>query len=210
MCANFSATKNTEWVREHWDLALPCLSEPEVYPTGKAPIVVQSRQSGRRACGEACFGLIPAWSKDGLIARHTYNARTETVATKPSYRNAWKHGQFALVLVDHFYEPSYETGRAVRWKIQLKDCSPFAIACLWERWVNPQNGESIASFSMLTINADSHPVMNQFHKVGDEKRTPVIITPENFATWLTASSEQAIDLLQIQYMPELLASESIK
>ena len=59
------------------------------------------------------------WVKDDKISRHTYNARSETAAEKTSYRTAWRQRQFGLLLVDNFYEPSYESGKAVRWKIEL-------------------------------------------------------------------------------------------
>jgi len=91
----------------------------EAYPGYLAPVVVKSRQSERVACGLARFGLIPGWAKDDKISRHTYNARSETAAEKPSYRTAWRQRQFGLLLVDNFYEPSYESGKAVRWKIEL-------------------------------------------------------------------------------------------
>jgi hypothetical protein len=113
--------------------------------------------------------LIHAWAKDDKISRHTYNARSETAAVKPSYRTAWRQRQFGLVLVDDFYEPSYASGKAVRWKIELASGDPFGIACLWDRWTDSASGERVVSFSMLTVNADEHPVMNQFHKLGDKK-----------------------------------------
>ncbi|MGV0962211.1 MAG: hypothetical protein ACOYB1_20505 [Limnohabitans sp.] len=58
---------------------------------------------------------------------------------------------------------------------------------------------------MLTVNADEHPVMNQFHKPGDEKRTPVIIAPELHDVWLSADVLQASELMTWQHMPELMA-----
>lgn len=103
------------------------------------------------------------------------------------------------------YEPSYASGKAVRWKIELVAGDPFGIACLWERWTDPASGELVVSFSMLTVNADAHPVMRQFHKPGDEKRTPVIIAPELHDSWLSADSDQAADMMTWDHMPELRA-----
>lgn len=183
---------------------LPTGYPAETYPGYAAPLVVQSRQSGRVACGLARFGLIPGWAKDDKISRHTYNARSETVAEKPSYRNAWRQCQFGLVLVDAFYEPSYETGMAVRWKIQLASSDPMGIACLWDRWKEPATGETVVSFSMLTVNANEHPVMRQFHKAGDEKRTPVIIAPDLHDAWLCANTTQAAKLMTWAHMPQLV------
>ena len=177
----------------------------ESYPGFASPIVVQSHQTQRVAVGLTKFGLIPAWAKDNKIARHTYNARSETASQKPSFRSAWRNRQFGLVLCENFFEPNYESGRAVRWKIERADQQPFGIACLWDRWTDPSSGELIVSFSMLTVNADEHTVMNQFHKPGDEKRTPVIISPEYHGDWLGADLADAAALMSWQHMPALAA-----
>jgi len=205
VCTNFTPTKRAQWVKEKLRVDLPADFPEESYPGFAAPIVVQSHQSGRIACGLAKFGLIPSWAKNDKIGRHTYNARSETAAEKPSYRAAWRQRQYGLVLVDNFYEPSYESGTAVRWRIELACGDPFGIACLWDRWTDPTSGELLVSFSMLTVNADAHPVMRQFHKPGDEKRTPVIITPELHATWLSADPAQSAELMTWSHMPDLRA-----
>jgi putative SOS response-associated peptidase YedK len=205
MCTNFTPTQRVSWVKETLGVDLPAGYPQESYPGFAAPLVVQSHRTARVACGLARFGLIPAWAKDEKIARHTYNARSETAAEKPSYRTPWKLRQWGLVLVDNFYEPSYATGKAVRWKIELASGEPFGIACLWDRWAHPETGEWVVSFSMLTVNADTHPVMCQFHKPGDEKRTPVIIAPALHAAWLSADHAQAAELMSWAHMPELRA-----
>ena len=205
MCTNFTPTQRAQWVKETLGVDLPSGFPEETYPGYAAPLVVKSHQTGRVACGSARFGLIPGWAKDEKISRHTYNARSETVAEKPSYRTAWRQRQFGLVLVDDFYEPSYESGKAVRWRIQLSSGDPFGIACLWDRWTDPDSGDRVVSFSMLTVNADDHPVMRQFHKPGDEKRTPVIIAPDLQDAWLSADTTQASELMTWSHMPDLLA-----
>ncbi len=205
MCTNFTPTRRAPWVKDKLGVDLPADYPAESYPGFAAPLVVQSHRTARVACGLARFGLIPAWAQDEKIARHTYNARSETAAEKPSYRTPWKLRQWGLVLVDNFYEPSYATGKAVRWKIELASGEPFGIACLWDRWAHPATGEGVVSFSMLTVNADAHPVMRQFHKPGDEKRTPVIIAPELHAAWLSADPAKAAELMHWEHMPELRA-----
>lgn len=205
MCTNFTPTKRVQWVKENLSVDLPSGYPNETYPGYAAPLVVKSHQSGRVVCGSARFGLIPGWAKDEKISRHTYNARSETVAEKPSYRAAWRQRHFGLVLVNNFYEPSYQSGKAVRWKIELTSGDPFGIACLWDRWTDPASGELVVSFSMLTVNADDHPVMSQFHKSGDEKRTPVIVAPRLYDQWLSADTGQATELMSWTHMPELVA-----
>ena len=205
MCTNFTPTRKAEWAKATLGVDLPVGYPDECYPGHTAPLVVKGLRSGRVACGNAQFGLIPHWAKDGSIARHTYNARAETVASKPSYRTAWRNRQFGLLLVDDFFEPSYQTGKAVRWRIALPSAQPFAIACLWDKWTDPQTATNVVSFSMLTVNADQHPVMRQFHKPGDEKRTPVIIKPELHEHWLSADVQTAHELMTWAHMPELSA-----
>jgi putative SOS response-associated peptidase YedK len=203
VCTNFTPTKKNQWAKEKLGVELPSDYPAESYPGFAAPVVVRSHQTGRVACGLAKFGLIPSWAKDEKIARHTYNARSETAAEKPSYRNAWRQRHYGLVLVDNFYEPSYESGRAVRWKIELASGDPFCIACLWDRWTDPASGELVVSFSMLTVNADEHPVMCQFHKPADEKRTPVIIVSDLHDAWLGADPPKAAEMMTWSQMPEL-------
>lgn len=127
MCTNFTPTKKSQWVKEKLRVDLPAEYPAESYPGFAAPVVVKSHQTGRIACGLAKFGLIPSWAKDDKIARHTYNARSETAADKPSYRTAWRQRQYGLLLVGNFYEPSYESGQAVRWKIELASGDPSAL-----------------------------------------------------------------------------------
>jgi putative SOS response-associated peptidase YedK len=207
MCTNFTPTKKNEWVKAHFGVDLPAQAYPEqAYPSYLAPVVVQGHSTGRLACGLARFGLIPAWAKDHKISRHTYNARSETVAEKPSYRHAWRNRQYGLVLVDNFYEPSYESGKAVRTEISLESNEPFAIACLWDRWKQLETGEIVVSFSMLTVNADKHPVMKRFHKAEDEKRTPVIVPESQYKDWLGASVEQAARMMSLTQMPVIKAA----
>lgn len=205
MCTNFTPTQNPQWVQQAFGVDLPQGYPAESYPSYPAPVVVKSHRSVRVVCGLARFGLIPPWAKDSKIARHTYNARSETVAEKASFKHAWHQRQFGLLLVDNFYEPSYETGKAVRWRIALASGDPFGIACLWERWTDLVSRNQVVSFAMLTVNADEHSVMNRFHHPTDEKRTPVVIAPELHDAWLSADFQQAIALMHWHHMPELVA-----
>ena len=203
MCTNYTPTKKADWVKTTFGVDLPKGYPDEAYPNFLGPVVMKSHQTQRVACGLARFGLIPAWAKDDKISRHTYNARSETVAEKPSYRTAWRKRQFCLVLADNFYEPNYETGKAVRWSIKTTDSNPFGIAGIWDKWIDPASGEMVISFSMLTVNADEHPVMHIFHKAEDEKRTPVIIQPEQYNRWLEADVTTAKEMMTWADMPTL-------
>lgn len=210
MCINFTPTRNNAWVNERLGVDLPAGNYPEeTYPGYVAPLVLKSHQTGRVACGLARFGLIPGWTKDEKISRHTYNARSETVAGKPSYRTAWRQRRYGIALLDHFFEPNYVTGKAQRWRIALASQEPFGIASIWDTWTNPATGELVTSFSMLTVNADHHPVMKQFHKPGDEKRTPVILRPDQFEAWLSADTTNAVAMMHWHHMPPLQSHEHL-
>ena len=111
--------------------------------------------------------MIPPWNHDLKFSKYTYNARTETVDKKPSFRHAWAKSQFALIPVEKIYEPRYVNGKAERWGIYRQDGLPFTVAAIYDSTVI--DGQQVRSMSMLTINADNHPFMSQFHKPEDEK-----------------------------------------
>jgi putative SOS response-associated peptidase YedK len=151
-------------------------------------------------CQLARFGLVPRWSRDAAhakeLSRHTTNARSETAAVKPSFRSPWRDRHWALAPMDNFFEPCWETGHAVRWRMAPANGDLFAAAGLWERWTDLASGEVTASFTLLTVNADAHPLMARMHRTGDEKRMPVLLAPRDFEAWLHATDEQAHALLR--------------
>ena len=169
--------------------------KPEVFPNDAAPIIrLEHGDNVNRQieCVTAQFGLVPFWAKDDQVARlgrMAYNARTETVSSKPMFRQAWRRRQFCLIPADAFYEPNWETGQAVRWRIEMASREPFSIGGIWER--HGDGEKYFESFSMLTINADAHPVMNHFHRPGDEKRMPVIVDANEYRAWIGATPETA-------------------
>lgn len=203
MCVQYLSTVNIDWVKSHFDLDLPISSAHDVFPTYPGPIVLKSHNTQRTAIGLARFGLIPSWAKDEDFGRKTYNARTETVNEKPSYKQAWSKRHYALALADAFYEPCYESGKAVRSKITQSNGEPMAIASIWDTWTEPETDELIVSFSMLTIAAEHHPILSRCHKPEDEKRTVVPLHPKLFDAWLNATPETAREILSLNSMPEL-------
>lgn len=141
------------------------------------------------------FGLLPHWTRDPGIGRHTVNARSETVATKPSFRDAWRRGQHCIVPATALYEPDWSSGRAVPTRIGRADGRPFGMAGLWDRWKNP-NGEPVLSFTLLTIDAAAHELMRRFHRPGKEKRMVVLLPEDLFEAWLLARPEESPSLLR--------------
>jgi putative SOS response-associated peptidase YedK len=134
------------------------------------------------------FGLVPHWATDTKITKSTYNCRSETAAVKPSFREAYKRNQRCIIPADAFYEPDWRSGKAVATRIEHVDGQPLGIAGLWSSWKDPKNGW-VHSFTMLTINADAHPLMNHFHKPTDEKRMVAILTVDRYPEWLDAKSD---------------------
>jgi putative SOS response-associated peptidase YedK len=157
----------------------------EIYKDYVAPIF--RRTSGALSTDAASFGIVPRRQiPPGVRPFDTMNARAETIGEKRSFSGAWKKQQLCLIPCDAFYEPSYETGKAVRWRIAMADGSPFAIAGLWREWNEPEG--TACSFTMVTVNADDHPLMKRFHKPGDEKRSVVIVPSADYEDWLGCRS----------------------
>jgi putative SOS response-associated peptidase YedK len=94
----------------------------------------------------------------------------------------------------------------VRWKIGIAGGAPLALAGLWRQWTEEDGSLSLA-FTMLTVNADEHPLMKRFHKPGDEKRSVVIVSPDRYGEWLSCTStDEAGSFLQL-YPAELMQAE---
>ena len=203
MCSHYQGVKDQERFRRHFGVAmLPEPGRDDLWPGYVGSFI---RRHPLAEVGDEAvpplealtglFGLVPHWSADTKIARHTYNARSETVAVKPSFRDAWKHGQHCIIPAEAFFEPDWRSGRAIATRIASAEGEPLGIAGLWARWRSPQ-GELVHSYTMLTINADAHPLMQQFHKPGDEKRMVVILAPQHYQAWLAAAPAEALGFLR--------------
>jgi putative SOS response-associated peptidase YedK len=179
---------------------------PETFPGYPAPLFFTGPEEAP-VCELARFGLVPRWARDARqaadLSRRTYNARSETVADKPSFRAPWRERRFALAPMLHFYEPCWESGRPVRWRIAPPGGAPFAVAALHEAWLDRDTGELVRSFTLLTVNADAHPLMGRMHRPGDEKRMLVVVEPADHARWLRAGVEEAAAMLRHAQAAEL-------
>lgn len=214
VCTNYRPP-NSRIVRDMLGLdaaQMPDVDWPEeTFPGYDAPVVTRGGTIAQKGlaplCSLARFGLVPRWSRNAQhateLARRTYNARSETVAEKPSYRTPWREGRYALVPMLNYYEPCWESGRALRWRIAMASGEPFAAAGLHEHWTDRDTGEILHSFTLLTVNADHHPLMSRMHRPGDEKRMLLIVPPERCADWLNATPEQAARFLHDPFDPPL-------
>jgi putative SOS response-associated peptidase YedK len=123
------------------------------------------------------WGLVPYWAKDPKIGYRMINARSETLAEKPSFRNAYKRRR-CLILADGFFEwqKSPDRKNKVPTYIRLKNGAPFAFAGLWETWNSP-DGSQILSTTIITT--EPNDLLQPIHN-----RMPVILPPEAYKMWL--------------------------
>jgi len=177
----------------------------EAYQDYLAPLIRHDGHGGRESL-VASYGMVPKQHiPQGVKRFSTLNARSETVGQLRSYSGAWKRCDFCLLPMDAFYEPNWETGEHIRYRIDMADKSPFAVAGLYRQWEEADGLQSF-SFTQLTVNADEHPLMNKMHRIGDEKRSLVIVPPEDYDAWLTCRNpEEARSFLRL-FPAELMAA----
>src|SRR5450830_1365546 len=219
MCSHYQALKERERYLRHFGVEPPPeMGKLDLWPGYLGTFIrrhphadVGDEAVPQREALPGLFGLVPLWSSDATITRHTYNARSETVAAKPSFRDAWKHAQHCIIPAEAFYEPDWRTGKPIPTRIARADGEPLGIAGLWSVWKSAK-GDEVHSYTMLTVNADDHPLMRLFHKPTDEKRMVVILPEERYQDWLRAAPEHSKNFLVaypadalIAVIPPLLA-----
>lgn len=152
------------------------------------------------------FGLLPSWAKDPKLARSTYNARSETASKKNSFRHAWARAQHCLIPAAAIYEPDWRSGKAVPTRITRSDGGVMCIAGLWEERVD-EDGATVRSYSMLTINADDHAFFSNYHRPNKEKRSVVILPNGLIRDWLVAPAEASMEFMR-PYPADRLVAEA--
>lgn len=145
-----------------------------VAPTQTALVVEEDGE--RRVIAAHRWGLIPPWADSAKIGSQMINARSETVAEKPSFRSAFKR-QRCLVPVDGFYEWQKVGSTKVPHAIVRKDGQPLALAGLWSSWRDPATGEELRTFTVITTQANA--TMQPLHE-----RMPVILPDDAWERWL--------------------------
>jgi putative SOS response-associated peptidase YedK len=136
------------------------------------------------------WGLVPFWARDVTIGSRMINARAETVATKPSFRGAFRKRR-CLILADGFYEWKGSKGEKQPMFITLPEGGPFAFAGLWETWSRKDDPDSVyKSCAIVTLPASSS--VREIHH-----RMPAILKPENYAPWLDPSNQDVNELTHI-------------
>jgi putative SOS response-associated peptidase YedK len=183
MCGRYALTSKAEVLSEQFGLAGPLPDLPPRYnvaPTQEVPVVLGGPSGGRRL-ETMRWGLIPSWADDPSIGARLINARSETVAEKPSFRSAFGRRR-ALMPATGFFEwaeaPSGSRGK-VPHHFRLKNGRPFAFAAIWEEW--ERDGLSLRTCALLTTEANG--VVGEVHH-----RMPVILPPDAYGAW-TAEAE---------------------
>jgi putative SOS response-associated peptidase YedK len=176
MCSRFSRVSLIDVLRKRFLFEGPDIDLPPDYniaPTDLACVVVQA--GDKRFLKRMMFGLIPHWAKDPKIGVHCLNARAETVAEKPAFRDAFKN-QRCLVLTDGFYEWARDGKKKTPYRMMMKDHAPYAMAGLWDRWKRP-DGREFETFSIVTT--EPNQLVATIHG-----RMPVILRQEDESLWL--------------------------
>lgn len=206
MCTRYLSPEEAD-IERAWAIGSrnPQRWDREIFPFRLGPFVRRSRVAGGAAAELVVgqWGLIPWFAKVPKVGFSTSNARSEEMATKPSYKAAWARGQRCIIPALAFWEPCWETGRNVWWRFQPADGCLLSLAGLWNTWTDPATGELHESYTMLTINADAHPLMRRMHKPdpklspqAQDKRSVIPLALAAVDVWLHGSTHEAQGLLQ--------------
>jgi len=182
MCGRFTDQYSWDELKQLYDLTLEYYESnfPPRYniaPTQTSFVVRETE--GVRELAELRWGLLPNWAKSPGVGARMINARSETVASKPAYRAAFK-SRPCLIVADGFYEwQKIKTGKQPFY-ITTKSRAPFAFAGLWE----PKSLADQDTFTILTC--EPNALCATVHD-----RMPVMLAPEDFAAWLAGPEERS-------------------
>lgn len=181
MCGRYYRRSDKQQIAEAFRLGLPTTFEIlpsfNVCPQSFQPIVRLDEETGKRELAQARWGLVPFWANDPKIAYNTINAKAETLAASPAFREALKRRR-CLVPLDGFYEWEPSGGKNKQpYAVSLASGGLFGVAGLWDRWKDKASGEWLDTFTVITT--DPNEVMEPFHN-----RMPVILRPDDFQRWM--------------------------
>ena len=221
MCSNYEALRKWEHYEKYFNAARPSTQgKLDMWPKYEGVFVRKPPETDpydeavpEREAVAGRWGLVPWLLKPENAAKQlklsTFNARVESVAKSFTYGGAWKRGQHCIVPVHAFYEPDWRTGKAVRTRFMRADGEPMGIAGLWDVWKDPVKGLML-SFTMLTINADDHQLLRDFHRTGEEKRMVVVLPERRYADWLDAPASDSMDFMRLYPADGLIAAVAPK
>ena len=190
MCGRFFLDARAGDIIEHYNAPPPDLFTARYNIAPTTPVLA----FGEGKIDLYRWGLIPSWAKNITIGNRMFNARSETVAEKPSFRNAYKRRR-CLVPASGFYEWRLENGRKQPYCCHIGH-RLFSMAGIWEHWQDAE-GNEIQSCAVLTIEARG--AMSELHQ-----RMPVYIAPGDYEAWLDCRSDNtaAADSLLAETAPD--------
>ena len=162
-----------------------------VAPTQKVGVVRCCDDTNNKRFNVMKWGFVPSWSKDLSFGSHLINARSETVAEKPTFRHAIKYRR-CIVPTSGFYEWDHSGDKKQPYYFQLADQSPMCLAGVWETWKSP-DGSELETFAILTTSANK--LVESIHD-----RMPVILYTDDFDLWLSNNMRDP-EQLQPLYQP---------
>jgi putative SOS response-associated peptidase YedK len=185
MCGRFTVTLQPDEFQLAFDLGdfpVDLAGRFNVAPTQPVAVV---RDAASRVVESMRWGLIPSWAKDESIASRLINARSETLAEKPSFRNAFARRR-CLILADGFYEWQKLGGKAPAqpYYFQLLEGKPFAFAGLWESWRTPDGSDRL---TCTIITTSANDLIRPYHE-----RMPVMLTGDGLWQWLAPADTNAL------------------
>lgn len=189
MCGRFTLTVDPGDLQEAYSgLAVPEGMTPRYNIAPTQPVAVIPN-TGDFRLDFFVWGLIPSWAKDPEIGNRMINARAETLAEKPSYRNSFRRKR-CLILADGFYEWKQTEGSKSKQPmyIYMKDHKPFAFAGLWDLWHAPDGSEV---YSCTIITTEPNELLKSIHN-----RMPVILPPTAYPVWLDPKEQSPASLSQ--------------
>ncbi|MHB8137038.1 MAG: SOS response-associated peptidase [Smithellaceae bacterium] len=201
MCGRFVLITDLSLIAREFDiLGLSVHFSPSrnVSPGQHIPAVI--RRDNQNLLTSYLWGLIPFYAKDPSIGAKLINARAETVAQKPSFKDAFLLRR-CLIPADGFYEWKTEGKKKIPYSFSLKSGAPFVFAGLYEQWIAPDK-KTVETCSIITTQANS--VVEPIHD-----RMPVIVPKDKQARWLDNQSKDQSRLLDIlaPYPAEKLVCE---
>ena len=220
MTAHFESVQNAAMYPDAFDVAAPEIAfERDLWPR-KLGVFVRNAPATEGAAADiphvhelavGQFGFVPQWVKSASDAKlrstKMVNARSETVTTSNNFRDAWLAGQRCIVPMMAFFEDDWRSGKAVPTRITRVDGKPMGVAGIWERWA--KDGTEIISFTLLTVNANSHALLHRYQQNGNEKRMPVILGEGAYDAWLHTKPEKAREFMRA-YSANLLTANPVE
>ena len=178
MCGRYRLSRRKQIIEERFDIGDwqdDWSPRYNIAPTQPIPVIRQHPKEPIRQLSMMRWGLIPHWAKDASGAARTINARSETAATKPAFRDPLKFRR-CLIPADGFYEWKRTATGKQPYCFEVTDGELFAFAGLWERWRDP-SGQWVKSCSILTTTPNA--VTSAVHD-----RMPVILGKDDYDVWL--------------------------